>query len=85
MAAVVILVAAVDQFSAPLGQYRLAGVAEVEGSGMNAPVSWETFVAFSDAVSVVNKACVDAAVAAVQTAGFTVAPADKKTLFASAV
>ena len=83
MAEIIVLVGTVDQFAASAGMYRIAGVAEVNGSP--APITWETFVNFTDNTVQVNKACIDAAVAAANADGFTIFPSDAKTLFASAV
>jgi len=85
MAGIVILVATVNRTNAPTGQYRLSGQGVVEGAPAGDEVSWEVFVNYSDSTAVVNAACKDAAVAAAVTAGFTVGPADSKTLFAGAV
>lgn len=85
MAAIIAFVGAINQHAAPPGQYRIAGVAEVEGGDPNLPVSWEAFVGFTSQPITINQACIDAAVAAAVAAGFVVGPSDAKTLFASAV
>jgi hypothetical protein len=86
MADLIAFVLFVDRFSSPPpGQYRIAGVAEVDGAPPNTDIGWETFVPFSAAVLPINTACINAAVAAANAAGFTVGPSDNKRLFASAV
>ena len=86
MADLIVFVVHVDRSSSPPpGQYRIAGVAEVDGSPPDTSVTWETFVPFTAAVLPINTACINAAVAAAQAAGFTVNPSDNKRLFASAV
>ena len=86
MADLIAFVVFVDKAnSPPPGQYRIAGIAEVEGGSPETHVEWEAFVSFSAAVVPINTACINAAVAAANAAGFTVGPSDNKRLFASAV
>ena len=85
MANIIALVTAINRHAAPEGQYRIAGLAEVEGAPVDSQVSWELFANYDAAVPTVNAACVVAAVDAATAAGFSVLPADVKTLFGAAV
>jgi len=82
MPGLMVLVSNVNQTEAPAGQYRLAFVGEVEGSAVQ--IGGNVFVNYTDSVPVINLAVLDAAVAAAAVAGFTVLPADKKTLYGGA-
>jgi hypothetical protein len=85
MASIIAFVSAITTLNVPAGQYSIRGEAQVDGAGLADAIAWEVFVNFSDSVPVVNGACMAAAVAAAQALGLTVEPADKRTLFASAI
>ena len=85
MANIIALVTAINRHAAPEGQYRIAGLAEVEGAPLDSQVSWEVFASYAAAVPTINAACVTAAVDAAVAAGFSVGPPDIKTLFGAAV
>ena len=85
MSALIALVTAINRANAPVGQYRIAGLAEVAGAPEDSAVSWEVFANYDAASAATNQACRDAAVSAAIAAGFSVAPPDQKTLFGGAV
>jgi hypothetical protein len=82
MAHIAIHVTDVDPRTAE-GDLTIAGVAFLSTDG--GQVNWAAYVAYTALAATINGACMDAAIAAAQAAGYTVGALDKKTIWGGAI